>query len=56
MDAVLFVRTKAVNFDPSLREERPLVEAELREIDADTVGVESAIALDEMTSKKTVES
>ena len=56
MDAVLFVRTKAVNFDTSLREARPLVEAELREIDADTVGVESAIALDEMTSKKAVES
>ena len=55
MDAVLFVRTKAVNFDPSLREARPLVEVELREIDADTVGVESAIALDEMTSKKAVE-
>ena len=56
MDAVLFVRTKAVNFDPSLREARPLVEAKLREIDADTVGVESAITLDEMTSKKAVES
>lgn len=56
MDAVLFVRTKAVNFDPSLREARRLVEAELREIDADTVGVESAISLDEMTSKKAVES
>ena len=56
MDAVWFVRTKAVNFDPSLREARRLVEAELREIDADTVGVESAIALDEMTSKKAVES
>ena len=56
MDAVLFVRTKAVNFDPSLREARPLVEAELREIDADTVGVESAIALDETTSQKAVES
>ena len=54
MDAVLFVRTKAVNFDTSLREARPLVEAELREIDADTVGVESAIALDETTSKMTV--
>ena len=56
MDAVWFVRTKAVNFDPSLREARRLVEAELREIDAYTVGVESAISLDEMTSKKAVES
>ena len=56
VDTVLFVRTKAVNFDTFLREARPLVEAKLREIDADTVGVESAIALDEMTSKKAVES
>ena len=56
MDAVLFVRTKAVNFDTSLREARPLVEAELREIDADTVGVESAIALCETTSQRVVES
>ena len=56
MDTVLFVRTKAVNFDTSLREARRLVVAKLREIDADTVSVESAIALDEMTSKKAVES
>lgn len=55
VDAVLFVRTKAVNFDPSLREARPLVEAELREIDAYTIGVEGAIALDETTSQKAVE-
>ncbi|WP_260670037.1 hypothetical protein [Streptococcus gordonii] len=40
----------------SLREARRLVVAELREIDIDTVGVERAIALDEMTSKKAVES
>ena len=40
----------------SLREARRLVVAELREIDADTVSVESAIALDEMTSKKAVDS
>jgi len=39
----------------SLREARRLVVAELREIDADTVNVESAIALDEMSSKKAVE-
>lgn len=55
VDTVLFVRTKTVNHERFLREARPLVEAELREIDADTVGVESAIALDEMTSKKAVE-
>ena len=40
----------------SLREVRPLVEAELRDIDAETVGVVSAIALDETTSQKAVES
>lgn len=56
MDAVWFVRTKAVNFDTSLREAQTLVEAELRDIDAETVGVENAIDLDETTSKKTVES
>jgi len=56
MDAVWFVRTKAVNFDTSLREARPLVEAELREIDTETAyHVVSSIALDEMTSKKAVE-
>ena len=55
IDTILFVRTKAVNFDPSLREARRLVEAELREIDADTIGVERAIALDETTSQKAVE-
>ena len=56
MDAVLFVKTKAVNLVSSFREARRLVVAELREIDADTVGVESAIGLDVMTSKKAVES
>ena len=56
MDAVWFVRTKAVNFDTSLREARPLVEAELREIDADTVGVENAIDLDETSPQEEVES
>ena len=47
MDAVLFVRTKSVNLETSLREARPLVEADLRDIDTETVGVVSAIALDE---------
>ena len=56
MDAVLFERTKAVNFDTSLREARRLVVAELREIDTDTVGVESAIALDETSPQEEVES
>ena len=56
VDTVLFVRTKTVNHERFLREARRLVEAKLREIDADTVGVESAIALDVMTSKKAVES
>ena len=55
MDTVLFVRTKTVNHERFLREARPLVVAELREIDIDTVGVESAIALDETTSQKAVE-
>ena len=55
IDTILFVRTKAVNFDTSLREARRLVVAELREIDADTIGVERAIALDETTSQKAVE-
>ena len=39
----------------SLREARRLVVAELREIDTDTVGVESAIARCETTSQKAVE-
>ena len=47
MDAVLFVRTKAENPETPLREERALVEAELRDIDAETRSVVSAIALDE---------
>ncbi|MBZ2123057.1 hypothetical protein [Streptococcus gordonii] len=55
VDTVLFVRTKTVNHERFLREARPLVVAELREIDIDTVGVESAIALDETTSQKAVE-
>ncbi|MCC3167364.1 putative shikimate dehydrogenase [Streptococcus sanguinis] len=56
MDAVLFVRTKAVNLESSLRVARQLVAAELRDIDAETVGVVSAIALDETTSQKAVKS
>ncbi|MDN5011101.1 hypothetical protein PCY71_01730 [Streptococcus sp. SN3] len=56
MDAVLFVRTKSVNLETSLREERRLVEAELRDIDTETVEVVSAIALDEMSPQEEVES
>ena len=56
MDAVLFVRIKAVNLESSLREARPLVAAELRDIDTETAYVVSAIALDETTSQKAVES
>ena len=55
MDAVLFVRTKAVNFDTSLREAIRLVVADHRDIDTETARVVSAIALDETTLKKTVE-
>ena len=40
----------------SLREARPLVAAELRDIDTETAYVVSAIALDETTSQKAVES
>ena len=54
VDAVLFVRTKAVNFDPSLREASRLVVADHRDIDTETARVVSAIALDETTYKKTV--
>ncbi len=48
MDAVLFVRTKSVNLESFLREARRLVAADLRDIDAETDCVVSAIALDEM--------
>ncbi len=55
MDAVLFVRTKSVNLETSLREERRLVEAGLRDIDTETIGVVSAIALDEASPQEEVE-
>lgn len=47
MDAVLFVRTKAENPETPLRQARQLVAAELRDIDAETDCVVSAITLDE---------
>ena len=56
MDTVVFVRKKTVNHERFLREARRLVVAELREIDTDTVGVESAIALDETSPQEEVES
>ena len=56
VDTVLSMRTKTVNFATTLREAKQLVVAELRDIDTETVDVVSAIALDEMTSKKAVES
>ena len=43
------------DFSMSLRVARPLVAAGLRDIDTETIGVVSAIALDETTSKKAVE-
>ncbi len=56
MDAVLFVRTKAVNLKSSLIEARRLVAAELRDIDTETVDVVSAIALNETNLQEEVES
>ena len=56
VDTVLSMRTKTVNFATTLREAKQLVVAELRDIDTETVGVVSAIALDETTSQKAVES
>ena len=55
MDAVLFVRTKSVNLETSLREARRFFSAELRDIDAETIGVVSAIALDETSPQEEVE-
>jgi len=43
------MRTKTVNFATTLREARLSVAVELRDIDTETVGVVSAIALDETT-------
>ena len=56
MDAVLFVRTKSVNLETSLRVAITLIVADLRDIDTETAYVVSAIALDETTSQKAVES
>ena len=56
MDAVLFVRTKAVNLETFLRETRQFFSAELRDIDTETVDVVSAIALNETNLQEEVES
>ena len=56
MAAVLFVRTKSVNLETSLRVAITLIVADLRDIDTETAYVVSAIALDETTSQKAVES
>lgn len=56
VDTVLSMRTKTVNFATTLREAKQLVVAELRGIDAETVGVVSAIALDETSPQEEVES
>ncbi|KAA0967272.1 hypothetical protein FXF62_00955 [Streptococcus cristatus] len=48
MDAVLFVRTKSVNLETSLREARLLVASEFRDIDAETVSVVGATYFDKI--------
>lgn len=50
------MRTKTVNFATTLREAKQLVAADLRDIDTETAYVVIAIALDETTSQKAVES
>ena len=56
VDTVLSMRTKTVNFATTLREAKQLVVAELRDIDTETVGVVSAIALDETSPQDEVKS
>ena len=48
VDAVLFVRTKSVNLETSLREARRFFSAELRDIDAETVSVVGATYFDKI--------
>lgn len=55
VDAVLFVRTKSVNLETSLREARLFVSADLRVIDTETIYVVSAITLDETNLQEEVE-
>lgn len=56
MDTVLSMRTKTVNFATTLREARLSVAVELRDIDTETVGVVSDIALDETSPQDEVKS
>ena len=56
VDTVLSMRTKTVNFATTLREARLSVAVELRDIDTETVGVVSAIALDETSPQDEVKS
>lgn len=48
MDAVLFVRTKSVNLETTLREARQLVTAELRDIDIEEVSIVRAAYFDKI--------
>ena len=56
VDTVLSMRTITVNFATTLREARLSVAVELRDIDTETVGVVSAIALDETSPQDEVKS
>ncbi|MEZ7550155.1 shikimate dehydrogenase [Streptococcus sp. 20925_1_22] len=47
MDAVLFVRKKAIYLEVTISEARPLVEAELRDMDAEERSEVSARSLNE---------
>ena len=47
MDAVLFLGTKAVHLEETIIKARPLVEAELRDIDAEESSDVSARSLNE---------
>ena len=49
VDAVLFLGTKAVHLEETIIEARPLVEAELKDIDAEEWSEVSARSLNERT-------
>ena len=49
MDAVLFLGTKAVHLEETISQARPLVEAELKDIDAEEWSEVSARSLNERT-------
>ena len=48
VDTVLSVWTKSVNLETSLREARPLVEADLRDIDIEAVSIVRAAYFDKI--------